>query len=52
MFAQIRNFVPTPRQPHPPRGYVGRHRVPEPVVETPAPPPAPADEVEPEPVQV
>lgn len=51
LFAQIRNFVPAPRQPDQPKRYVGRHRVPEPV-EPPAPQPAPAGENEPEPVQV
>lgn len=51
LFAQIRNFVPAPRQPDQPKRYVGRHRVPEPV-EKPVPQPAPADETEPEPVQV
>lgn len=51
LFAQLRNFVPTPRQPQQPRGYVGRHRVPEPVVVE-EPGPQPAGEVEPETVQV
>jgi hypothetical protein len=51
LFAQIRNLVPTPRQPHQPKRYVGRHRAPEPVQE-PAPQPAPTHEAEPDPVQV
>src|SRR4051812_5099560 len=38
LFAQLRNLVPTPRQPDEPKRYVGRHRVPEPV-EEPAPQP-------------
>jgi hypothetical protein len=42
LFAQIRHRVPSPRQPHQPKRYVGRHRVPEPV-EAPTPQPAPAD---------
>ncbi|GAA0808562.1 hypothetical protein [Spirilliplanes yamanashiensis] len=55
LFAQIRNFVPAPRQPDQPKRYVGRHRVPEPVeapAPQPAPQPAPSGETEPEPVQV
>ncbi len=51
LFAQIRNFVPAPRQSEQPKRYVGRHRVPEPI-EAPDPRPEPAGEVEPDPVEV
>ncbi|MEV6342137.1 hypothetical protein [Actinoplanes sp. NPDC051851] len=39
MFATIKNLIPEPRQANQPRGYVGRHRQPEPVPPVPAPAP-------------
>jgi hypothetical protein len=62
MFATIKSLIPEPRQADQPRRYVGRHRLPEPVVPdipvspapiagTPAPTPAPSpaqDETDPE----
>ncbi|GGK95033.1 hypothetical protein GCM10012284_31340 [Mangrovihabitans endophyticus] len=51
MFASIKNLIPEPRRDEEPRGYVGRHRAPEPAdgdvpVHTPAPSEAPTVPVE------
>jgi hypothetical protein len=48
MFATIKNLIPEPRQADQPRGYVGRHRQPEPAAPdspvSPAPIETPAEE--------
>jgi hypothetical protein len=49
MFSSIKSLIPEPRQADHPRRYVGKHRLPEPIVapDEPTPPAPTAEESEP-----